>query len=108
MAVEPEVAAREGRLDEIIAAYAEAVDAGRPPDRGELLARHPDLAEELAAYFADEDRFDRLVAPLRAATPPPGDNPSATLLGGPASGAPGDAGRRVGDYELLDEMARGA
>ena len=32
------------RVDRIILAYLEDVDAGREPDRRALVARHPDLA----------------------------------------------------------------
>src|SRR6516164_9080046 len=63
---------REQRLDEVIAAYTEAVEAGLQPDRREWLARYPDLAADLEAFFADEDQFASLVAPLRVSTPAPG------------------------------------
>src|SRR5262249_59337810 len=63
--------AREKQLDEVIAGYVQAAEAGRAPPRGELLARHPDPADDLAAFFADQAEVLRLVAPLRAAGPAP-------------------------------------
>src|SRR5438067_4869711 len=47
---------REQRLTEAIAAYLEAADAGRAPDRADLLAHHPDLAGELAAFLDNRER----------------------------------------------------
>jgi WD40 repeat protein len=101
--------ARDQRVNEVLAAYLKAVEAGEKPDQQEWLARYPDLAEDLASFFADQNQFDRLAAPLRAVLPPPG--PSA------ATPAPGDTltidsplrseVRRFGDYELLEEIGRG-
>jgi hypothetical protein len=97
--------AQEQRVNEVIAEYLKAVQAGEKPDRGQWLARHP----ELASFFADQDQFDRLAAPLRAVLPPP--CPAA------ATPAPGDTvpldspqqreARRFGDYELCEEIGRG-
>ena len=42
---------RETRVNEIIAEWLRAADAGRGPDRTELLARHPELADELRLLF---------------------------------------------------------
>jgi hypothetical protein len=60
----------EQRLQEILHAYLEAVDAGRAPDRPALLREHPELAAELQAFFADQDRIAQIAQEMRAAEPP--------------------------------------
>jgi predicted Ser/Thr protein kinase len=92
-----ESSAHERRVDEAIAAYLEAERAGRAPDPADWLARHPDLADELRSFLADREHFARL------ARPPAGG--SATLA--PASSSPTVTVRYFGDYELLEEIARG-
>jgi serine/threonine-protein kinase len=110
MSVEPS-ASREQRLDEVVAAYLEEVKAGGQPDREAWLDRHPELAEELAGFFTDQDRLRpwteplaRLAGELRQAaerTPLPEDTASEA---GAGSGMPQG---RFGDYELLAEVGRG-
>jgi WD40 repeat protein/tRNA A-37 threonylcarbamoyl transferase component Bud32 len=92
---------RDERLQEVLAAYLDAVQAGQSPDRDDLLARHPDLAPDLAAFFAGHDRLKRLAEPNPAncTTLPP----DAASAGAPSLGSV----RYFGDYELLDEIARG-
>jgi serine/threonine-protein kinase len=105
---------RERRLDDVIVAYLEAVEAGARPDPDDWLRRHPDLADELAEFFRDQQQFDSLVAPLRSpnpstapheprsvadATPRPDGNGTVPLC---VEGRPA-----FGDYELLGEIARG-
>jgi tRNA A-37 threonylcarbamoyl transferase component Bud32 len=58
----------EQRLDDVIAAYLEAVESGSSVDRDKLQAEHPDLAEELSIFFANQDHLARLTAPLRDGT----------------------------------------
>ena len=58
-------AEREARLHEILAEYLQAVDAGQRPVRQEFLNRHPELAEELGSFFANQDRADALAGALR-------------------------------------------
>jgi len=57
---------RADRLGEILGAYFVALEAGRAPSRLDLLAQHPDLAGELAEFFAQQDRLDQMVAPMRS------------------------------------------
>src|SRR5437764_281037 len=95
---------RERRVHEVIADYLRAADAGRDPDRDGVLAAHADLADELRSFFADHDRARRLAG---SAGPP---SESATVgPGGPADGGPavGETVRYFGDYEILEEIARG-
>jgi tRNA A-37 threonylcarbamoyl transferase component Bud32 len=102
-------------LESVIADYLQAVDAGQAPDREELQTRHPALANELRAFFADQDRLDRLAAPLKPppdpdATGPPAAEPVTLAPGPPGAVAPGSplgVVRYFGDYELRDEIARG-
>ena len=101
--------AQEQRVNEVLAAYLKAAEAGDLPDPQQWLARYPELAEELTAFFADQDQFDRLAEPLRAVLPPPcpaaaTPGPGDTVtIGSP----PPTEVRRFGDYELLEEIGRG-
>jgi WD40 repeat protein/tRNA A-37 threonylcarbamoyl transferase component Bud32 len=111
-----EPASRNEGLQAVLHDYLQAVDQGQPPDRGELLRRNPELASELGAFFADQDRLERLARDERGAEaatlPPQAPAPAgeaATLApDAPAAGkAPLGAVRYFGDYELLEEIARG-
>lgn len=82
-------------LDELIANYLQAVSAGQAPDRETLLAAHPNYATGLIAFFRKQDR-QRI-----------GDDPDATIApDGVSHGLPTKV-RDFGDYELLEEIARG-
>jgi serine/threonine-protein kinase len=94
--------ARDERLHEILAAYLEAVRVGQAPDRDELLARHPDLADDLRAFLADDHRMRQAAAPPRPAGPPAVGEGALT----PGAGAL-ERVRYFGDYELRGEIARG-
>ena len=88
-------------LDAVIAEYVQQVEAGEIPDREAMLARHPELAERLRAFFADFDRLDRQAAELRLSADPN----RTTDVPGPAGELP--RVRYFGDYELLEVIARG-
>jgi WD40 repeat protein/tRNA A-37 threonylcarbamoyl transferase component Bud32 len=90
---------REDRLHAILADYLEAVEAGAPPDRAELLRREPELAVELADFFANEDHLARMAWPSIVRFP------SAKEFSPVPS--PVDRIGYFGDYELLDVLAQG-
>jgi outer membrane protein assembly factor BamB/tRNA A-37 threonylcarbamoyl transferase component Bud32 len=99
MTSESSESSREQRVNEVIADYLRAADAGRAPDRTELLARHADLADQLRSFFTEHDRAGRLAtSPAEAPTLAPAEAPADPAVG---------AVRYFGDYELLAEVARG-
>jgi DNA-binding beta-propeller fold protein YncE len=79
---------REQRLHEAIAAYLACIEAGQAPDRADLLARHPDLAAELEAFFTGHDQIQRVAGPMRLVAA--GGQREATVLEQPALQAQGD------------------
>ncbi|MFI5454722.1 MAG: protein kinase [Isosphaerales bacterium] len=123
---------QEQRVNEVMAAYVQAAEAGQAPDRKELVTRHPDLAAELESFLADYDRVNRLAEPLRevaraaqaediGGVGPLGSLAEQITAGAVASDSdptqplnglshPPAAGARIryfGDYELTGEIARG-
>src|SRR5712691_11625077 len=101
----PDVSERESRLGEVVAALLEAEERGASPDPAEWLSRYPEFAAELSQFFESEDRFRRVAAPLRQAVGL--DTPPALAQQWLGEGIPSAAGQRFGDYELLEEIARG-
>ena len=107
--------ARQQRVDDVIAAYLEAVDAGKTPDREEFLARHSDVADELAKFLANRDQFERLAETLQAVQGVPNErnddlsprSASESSESPRPAHAASHACRLFGDYELLEEIARG-
>jgi serine/threonine protein kinase len=89
-------------LDALIAAYVQAIEAGQVPNRRELLDQNPDHAEALQTFFADFDRMDRVASPLRLA----GELDETAALS-PIGLTQPPTVRYFGDYELLEEVARG-
>ncbi|HTU93788.1 MAG TPA: protein kinase, partial [Gemmataceae bacterium] len=91
---------REARLNEALLAYVEARQSGRQPDRGQFLADHADVREELEEFFAADEEVLRLADALRegaeGVAPPRGV----------ADGVPADIGQ-LGDFRLLGEIGRG-
>ena len=101
VASRPPASSESGQLGEVIAGYLQAVERGESPDRAALIAAHPALAAELAAYFDDLDRMNRIAAPLQLAD----ENPTIGVDGDRADTLP--VVRYFGDYVLEEEIARG-
>jgi eukaryotic-like serine/threonine-protein kinase len=93
---------RERRLERILAEYLHAADAGQPIDRVELLRQHADLAGDLESFFRNRDAMERIAEPIKKQA-----MPETIGLGGAAASSAGAKVRYFGDYELLDEFARG-
>ena len=90
------------RLDQVLAEYLRSVEAGAPLDRQTLVDKHPDLAEDLRSFFANRDALEHVARPLA------GQVRFDELTVGPGEST--DSSRRVryfGEYELMEEIARG-
>jgi serine/threonine protein kinase len=102
---------REQRLNGILLAYVEAVEAGHSPDRQLLMALYPDLASELSEFFEGRDQVEDMSAPLRdfnrsgfvRAALQITKAPSASSQG---TSPPSELGQ-LGDYQLIREIGRG-
>jgi WD40 repeat protein/tRNA A-37 threonylcarbamoyl transferase component Bud32 len=101
----------EDRLDAVLAVYLADAQAGRAPDRQQLLDRHPDLAESLRDFFADQDHFDGIARSFglgcgsEAGLETPGAD--ASTLGFRSAGDSLVASGSFDDYQLHEEIARG-
>jgi tRNA A-37 threonylcarbamoyl transferase component Bud32/outer membrane protein assembly factor BamB len=98
--------ARDERVNEVLAEYLEAVEAGCTPDRQAFLAQHAEFAAELSAFFANQDQFAHAAGQLAPPAPRAAEAPTLGPNETPAS-APLGTVRYFGDYELLEEIARG-
>jgi eukaryotic-like serine/threonine-protein kinase len=112
---------REQQVCEVLAAYFESVEAGQDPDRARWLARYPDYADQIGRFFDDQDRLLKFTEPIRPIADAPTSDDSAfdpaqvfrKLTAGfnadlrPAAYGALATVRSIGDYELIDEIARG-
>ena len=96
---------REERRNRILLEYVEALEEGQQPDRGALLAAHPDLSHDLETFLDGDAELQRLTAPLRfggridvhGPLDQPGEEPDDR---------PAGIGS-LGDFRLLREVGRG-
>src|SRR5262249_20981509 len=84
-------ATKDAALGRVLEGYLRGLEAGRRPDRRELLEQHPELAELLAPALDGLDFVHGATSSLRGA-------PTATEI---------SAGETLGDYRLTREIGRG-
>jgi eukaryotic-like serine/threonine-protein kinase len=102
MSIEPSLASeQERRLQDVLAAYICAMEAGEKPDRAALLDRHPDLANELILFFANQEDLAVRSSPSLLKAPASGER----IVASPP--APASPKARIGDFEIVHEIARG-
>jgi WD40 repeat protein/tRNA A-37 threonylcarbamoyl transferase component Bud32 len=96
---------RQARLEEVLEEYMRRIDRGEIVDRDHFLAQHPELADELRSYFAGSDEVERLyrqagretpMLPLSRGLPETSELPLGSV-----------EGRRIGEYELLEQIGCG-
>jgi serine/threonine protein kinase len=105
-----------GRLNEVLAAYLEAADAGWAPDRHEFVTRYPELADELESYFRDQDHVAQVAESLPHPSPrvgqdvwagtPTGESTTVILPSEPTDLSM-EAWGSFGDYEIRSLINKG-
>lgn len=112
MSTDPDVE-RERCLDEAVLAYLKAREGNPQLDQQSWIEQYPDLKDDLANFFSDQNRIDKFADLLRLVTDA-GEttaNGDVTLGWDPAdeasyvSNAPGL--QVLGDYEILEEIGKG-
>ena len=83
---------QEELLDQILADYLAKQEAGEAVDPEQLIAAHPDLARRFANSLVDQQQIVGLASPVKSSL---GQPPQLDKI------------RYFGDYELLEEIARG-
>lgn len=101
---------REHRLNDVLAAYFEAAETDRQIDRQRLLELHPEMADDLRLFFAEQDDVAQMARPLRSVVH---ETFAATGLDEETTPQPDTAktasapAHSFGDYEALVEIGRG-
>src|SRR5262249_17348288 len=104
----PSDSSQQGLLEEVLEDYMQRLDRGEVVDREQFLARHPELIDELRSYFAGSDELERLARPTPREPPAVSPYPTLPERPGLAGASSVDGGvRRVGDYELLEQIGQG-
>jgi WD40 repeat protein len=98
---------REERFNALIADYLDREAAGAAPPRAEWLREHAEFADELRLFLDEHERLGRLASPLRALAMPDAGGEAITVDGPARDTTTATTVHYFGDYELLNEIARG-
>ena len=110
---------RDDQENQAIAEYMDAIERGETLDHDQFLAQYPDIADELALFIQSESYFRRLsgtknadlevstVAHLKQDTPKSAQLDLKTPVQKPQIHSSAPVLARLGDYELIEEIARG-
>jgi hypothetical protein len=90
------VSETDSRLVKVLDGYLTALQAGTPPDQGELLARYPELAEDLEACLASLEFIRRAAVTAVPVAPSESLNQAGDFPMGV-----------LGDFRILREVGRG-
>ena len=105
-------------LDGLLARYLTAVEAGEQLDRQQLIAEHPELAEQLRAFFRNHDEMRGMAAPPAEPADPQriserrsaaSEQLTTPLISRSRKAHESAIGRigSFGDYELIEEIEKG-
>ncbi len=96
--------ARDSLLARVVDEYLAACRAGQRPDMAELMAEHPEIADDLAACLASLDFLENIAEQERLLVPhAPGENVNENGNGAGLRRVEGT----LGDYRILGEIGRG-
>lgn len=87
------------RFEAVLVEYLRQIDKGEHVDQAQFIAEHADFADALRDYFETAGQIERMAAPIEKTLD--SDSPSE------AAAPPLEVIRYFGDYELLEEIARG-
>ena len=94
---------REQQLQSILHGYLQTIDRGEKPDRQAILDAHPDLRDELAAYFADASKLEAMAKSLKTASFSPANRAQPAFK----APTPAELADKFPHFELVELLGQG-